>query len=204
MKKMIVIGGGAAGMMTAALAADRYKVTLFEKNEKLGKKLFITGKGRCNLTNDSDEEEFLRNVVTNSKFLYSAIYAFNQSDVKAYFEKLGLKLKTERGNRVFPLSDKSSDVIKALEQELKRKKVEVHLNKKVDDIALNIIHKEGADPESDNPDRGSHLPTNCGQVYPQSLQGLYLYYNAPFFQNEPDKLTKHPDAVLKAPIGHSR
>ena len=152
MKKMIVIGGGAAGMMTAALAADRYKVTLFEKNEKLGKKLFITGKGRCNLTNDSDEEEFLRNVVTNSKFLYSAIYAFNQSDVKAYFEKLGLKLKTERGNRVFPLSDKSSDVIKALEQELKRKKVEVHLNKKVDDIALNVIHKEGADSESDNPE----------------------------------------------------
>lgn len=128
MKKMIIVGGGAAGMMCAVKAADRYDVTIIEKNEKLGKKLFITGKGRCNLTNNTDEETFLRNVVSNYKFLYSSIYSYNQSMVMDDFEKWGLRLKTERGNRVFPLSDHSSDVLKTLEEQLKRKKVKILLN----------------------------------------------------------------------------
>ena len=136
MEKMIIIGGGAAGMMTAALAAEHYDVTLIEKNEKLGKKLFITGKGRCNLTNASDRETFLENVITNRKFLYSAINSFDQSDVIEFFEENGLRTKIERGNRVFPASDHSSDVIKCLEKVLSRKNVKVLLNKKVTGIIV--------------------------------------------------------------------
>ena len=125
MKQMIVVGGGAAGMMTAIHAAENYKVLLLEKNDKLGKKLFITGKGRCNLTNACDEETFLRNVMSNPKFLFSAIAAYTPQDVMDSFRSWGLKLKTERGNRVFPESDHSSDVIRTLEQEMKRRGVEV-------------------------------------------------------------------------------
>ena len=128
MKQMIIVGGGAAGMMTAIHAAENYKVLLLEKNDKLGKKLFITGKGRCNLTNACDEETFLRNVMSNPKFLFSAIAAYTPQDVMDSFESWGLKLKTERGNRVFPASDHSSDVIRTLEQEMKRRGVEVRLS----------------------------------------------------------------------------
>ncbi len=134
MKKMIVIGGGAAGMMTAIHAAENYKVLLLEKNEKLGKKLFITGKGRCNLTNDCDEETFLRNVMSNAKFLYSAAYAYNAQAVMDSFRRWGLSVKTERGNRVFPASDHSSDVIRALEQEMRRRRVEVMLSTRVSEL----------------------------------------------------------------------
>ena len=132
MKKVVVIGGGAAGMM-AAIAASKNgaDVTLIEKNEKLGKKLFITGKGRCNLTNACDIDEFFNNVKTNDKFLYSAIHSFSNEDVCAFFEEAGLKLKEERGMRVFPQSDKSSDVIKTLESELRRLKVKIKLNTEV-------------------------------------------------------------------------
>ncbi len=130
-KKMVVIGGGAAGMMTAIMAADSYEVTLLEKNDKLGKKLFITGKGRCNLTNDCDNDTFLKNVVTNSKFLYSAISSFTTEDVKNFFESNGLRIKTERGNRVFPASDHSSDVIAVLDRALREKGVRVLLGTKV-------------------------------------------------------------------------
>ena len=139
MMKMIVVGGGAAGMMCAIKASDRYDVTLIEKNEKLGKKLFITGKGRCNLTNNTDEEEFLRNVVSNYKFLYSSIYSYNQSMVMEDFEKWGLRLKTERGNRVFPESDHSSDVLKTLQQELTRRRVKVMLNTAVTGLVLDEV-----------------------------------------------------------------
>ncbi|SEQ41149.1 hypothetical protein SAMN02910369_01720 [Lachnospiraceae bacterium NE2001] len=134
MKKMIIIGGGAAGMMTAIKASDRYSVTVIEKNDRPGKKLYITGKGRCNVTNDSDEETFLKNVVTNPKFLYSAIYSYNQSAVITDFESWGVRLKTERGNRVFPESDHSSDIIKALRQQLEKRKIEVIYNSEVVDI----------------------------------------------------------------------
>lgn len=133
--KTIVVGGGAAGMMAAIFAAySGDEVTLIEKNEKLGKKVYITGKGRCNLTNACDDNEFFENVITNPKFLYSAYYGFTSADVMSFFEKLGLKIKTERGNRVFPLSDHSSDVTEALRRELKRLKVEILLNTKVTGI----------------------------------------------------------------------
>ena len=132
MKKIVVIGGGAAGMMAAAAAAGQEtQVILLEKNEKLGKKLFITGKGRCNVTNDSDVESLLAHVVTNRKFLYSAFYGFSSDDTRHFFEERGLKLKTERGNRVFPVSDHSSDVIACLTKELSRKQVEVRLHAEV-------------------------------------------------------------------------
>ena len=142
MKNMVVIGGGPAGMMTAVKAADSYNVVLIEKNEKLGKKLFITGKGRCNLTNDSDQETFLKNVITNYKFLYSAIYSYDQQAVMADFERWGLDIKTERGNRVFPLSDHSSDVIKTLENVLKDKGVKVLLNTSVTAIQTEADEEE--------------------------------------------------------------
>ncbi|MBH1942379.1 NAD(P)/FAD-dependent oxidoreductase [Mobilitalea sibirica] len=121
MSKVLVVGGGASGMMAAIFAArNGHTVTLFEKNEKLGKKLFITGKGRCNLTNACDRDTFFDNVVSNSKFLFGSFNKFNNYDVIDFFEQLGMPVKIERGNRVFPVSDKSSDVIAALRQELDR------------------------------------------------------------------------------------
>ena len=108
---------------------------MIEKNEKLGKKLYITGKGRCNLTNDCDPSSVLKNVVHGEKYLRSAIYGFSPADVMAFFEELGLDLKTERGNRVFPVTDKSSDVIRALERELKRSRVDVRLNAEIKTIS---------------------------------------------------------------------
>lgn len=115
MKKIAVIGGGAAGLMAAGTAYENgADVTLFEKNPKLGRKLAITGKGRCNVTNNCTENEFLSNVVTNSRFLYSAIASFSPADTIEFFESRRVRLKTERGNRVFPVSDKSYDIVDAL------------------------------------------------------------------------------------------
>lgn len=132
MRKIIVIGGGAAGMMAAVEAArNGAEVILYEKNEKLGKKLFITGKGRCNLTNACDMEDLQKSVMKNHKFLYSAFQNFNNWETIGFFEDLGLATKIERGNRVFPASEHSSDVIKVFEQELKRQGVEVFLKTKV-------------------------------------------------------------------------
>ena len=137
MAKVIVIGGGAAGMMAAIFAARNGKeVTLIEQNEKLGKKLFITGKGRCNFTNACDTEDLFGNVVTNPKFLYSAFYSFSNQMVMDFFEEIGLPYKVERGNRVFPVSDHSSDVIKVLEKEMKRLGVTIRLNTKVKSLIV--------------------------------------------------------------------
>ena len=132
--RIVVAGGGAAGMMAAIAAAssdEDNEVILLEKNEKLGKKLFITGKGRCNLTNACDEAGFFGNVISNPKFLYSAFYGFTNQAVTDFFEEHGLRLKVERGDRVFPASDHSSDVIKTLERCLRDSGVDIRLNTRV-------------------------------------------------------------------------
>lgn len=132
MSKVIIIGGGAAGMMAGIAAAGcGHQVRIYEKNEKLGKKIFITGKGRCNITNACDTEELFGNVVHNPKFLYSSFYAFTNYDMIALMEQSGCPVKTERGNRVFPVSDKSSDVIRALAGRLRELGVEVCLHEEV-------------------------------------------------------------------------
>lgn len=136
-KKVIVIGGGAAGMFAAVTAAGRGKeVTLYEKNEKLGKKLYITGKGRCNLTNACDVEELFQNVCTNPKFLYSAFYGFDNQQAIDFFETHGMRTKTERGGRVFPLSDHSSDVIGTLVRAMTELGVKVCLNQEVRELLI--------------------------------------------------------------------
>lgn len=130
-----VIGGGAAGMMAAAEAArGGAAVTLFEKNEKLGKKLYITGKGRCNVTNACDRDGFFASVVTNPRFLYSAFSAFDNHDMMSLMEEQGVPLKTERGGRVFPESDKSSDILRAMERFVRTSGVTVRLNTRVSAI----------------------------------------------------------------------
>ena len=135
MSKVLVVGGGAAGMFAAITAArNGHEVSIFEKNEKLGKKLFITGKGRCNITNACDMETLFSSVVSNSKFLYSSFYGYTNQDVIRFFEELGVKTKTERGDRVFPESDHSSDVIRAMEREIKRLGVKIYLNTKAEKI----------------------------------------------------------------------
>jgi len=135
MSQVVVTGGGAAGMMAAIAAAENgHSVRIYEKNEKLGKKIYITGKGRCNLTNACDTEEFFSHVVSNAKFLYSSIYSYTNSDMMEFMEKNGCPVKTERGQRVFPVSDKASDVIRALERRLKALGVKIYLNEEVASI----------------------------------------------------------------------
>ena len=129
-RTVVVIGGGAAGLMAAATAAEfsdpaETRVLLVEQNDRMGKKLRITGKGRCNLTNDCDNEEFLQNVPTNPRFLYAALSAFDTQDTKAYFEALGVPLKVERGKRVFPVSDKAADVVEALVRHIRELGVQI-------------------------------------------------------------------------------
>ena len=135
MSKVAIVGGGAAGMMAAIVCAENGNtVSLYEKNEKLGKKLFITGKGRCNVTNHCEVEELFQNIVGNPRFLYSAFYSFSNLDVIEFLEKRGLPLKTERGQRVFPQSDKSSDVIQIFQKEIKRLGVNVYLKTSVKEV----------------------------------------------------------------------
>lgn len=148
-KKVVVIGGGAAGMIAASIAGGRgLDVTLIEKNSIMGKKLLITGKGRCNITNDCEVEELIENVPVNGKFLYSAFYTFTNMDVIDLFNKLGVKTKVERGNRVFPVSDRASDVVEALKKYMKQNNVKV-LKGEVDKVESNdgcvksVILKDG-------------------------------------------------------------
>jgi hypothetical protein len=139
LSRKAVIGGGAAGMMAAITAARMgKKVILIEKNVSLGKKLSITGKGRCNVTNDCEVEELFQNVPKNPKFLYSAFYTFSNYSVKEFFEELNVPLKVERGKRVFPVSDKAADIVNALKNEMKRLNVEI-----VHDCAKEIVVKDG-------------------------------------------------------------
>lgn len=136
MKTVIVIGGGPAGIMAAITASNKYKVLLIEKNEKLGKKLFITGKGRCNVTNKKDISDFFDYIPGNPEFLYSSLYTFTNENTMEFFNSRNTPLKIERGDRVFPISNKSSDIIKALENELNDKGVKIMLNTSVKDIKI--------------------------------------------------------------------
>lgn len=146
MSKVIVIGGGPAGMFAAYFAAKNgHKVTLLEQNEKLGKKLYITGKGRCNITNASDMETLFANVCSNEKFLYSAFYSYTNEQVIDFFETYGLRTKVERGNRVFPVSDHSSDVIATLTKALKDVKAEVKLYTKVTKLLTEVYLDENGE-----------------------------------------------------------
>lgn len=137
MSKVVVVGGGAAGMMAAYQAAKNgHKIILVDKNEKLGKKIYITGKGRCNLTNAGELEEIFNNIMTNRKFLYSALYSFTNDDVINFFENNGMKTKIERGNRVFPVSDHSSDVISTVAKVLRKNQVDIRLFTPVKDLII--------------------------------------------------------------------
>lgn len=136
-EKICVIGAGPSGIVAAGMAGSRGKdVTLIEKNERIGKKLFITGKGRCNITNNAPIEDFFDNVMKNKNFLYSSFYSFTNKDILNLLETYGLKTKIERGNRIFPASDKSSDVIKAFEKFLLSNDVKLMLNTNVQSIEI--------------------------------------------------------------------
>ncbi|MCF0131116.1 MAG: NAD(P)/FAD-dependent oxidoreductase [Pseudobutyrivibrio sp.] len=157
MSKVIVIGGGAAGMMAAFSAASvGHEVILLEKNEKLGKKIYITGKGRCNFTNCCDTEDFFKNVVTNPKFLYSALYTYPSDFVVDFFESHGTATKVERGNRAFPVSDHASDITRAFSNALKDNHVQIKLNTKViklivkDNVVSGVVLEDGVNLSSDH------------------------------------------------------
>ena len=166
--KTIVIGAGPAGMMAAISASNcGDDVILLEKNEKTGKKLFITGKGRCNVTNACTRDEFFENIVSNPKFLYSAFSQFNNTDLMNLIEDNGTPLKTERGNRVFPVSDHSSDILKALNNALKKAGVDVRLNTSVKSIITEII-KETEESDSKKKEytkRVVGVKTDNGVIY---------------------------------------
>ncbi len=135
MKQVVVIGGGASGLLAAVTAAGQgAQVILLEKMPSVGKKILITGKGRCNLTNECDMETLIKNIPGNGTFLYSAFHTFTKEDIRNFMEKYGVQTKVERGNRVFPVSDKASDVVAAFVRALKEYKVEVYNNSKVTKI----------------------------------------------------------------------
>lgn len=139
MSKVLVVGGGAAGMFAAIMAAKQgHEVHIIEKNEKFGKKIYITGKGRCNVTNDCDVETLLHNVVRNHKFLYSAFYECTSQDVMTFFQDASCPVVTQRGNRVFPTSEHSSDIINALVRMMKKYKVKTHLNSEVKELLFHM------------------------------------------------------------------
>ena len=155
MSKVVIIGGGAAGMAAAIGAAEcGHDVSVYEKNEKLGKKIYITGKGRCNVTNDCDMEGLFDSVVTNSRFLYSAFYGFSNQDVKDFLEANGCHVKVERGNRVFPVSDRASDVTSAFARRLRELRVKVELNQGVRELWLEDGVLKGVILAQDGNERG--------------------------------------------------
>ena len=165
---VIVIGGGAAGLFCSILLARKGKsVLILEKNKILGKKLMITGKGRCNITNNCDAQTVLNNIPRNSKFLYSAIYSFPPSDTMNFFEKLGVPLKTERGNRVFPVSDDAKDIVKALCDEVKRLGVTV-LNKRATGLIIDDNRVIGAECGGEQFVSKSVIVSTGGKSYPKT------------------------------------
>lgn len=165
---VIVVGGGAAGMMAAVTAArSGADVILFEKNDRLGKKLRITGKGRCNVTNDCDKNEFLSNVATNSKFLFAAISRFSTADTKDFFEECGVPLKTERGKRVFPVSDKAQDIVSAMENACVEAGVHI-INKRVDGLIIEDGCVIGVVASGENYSAKSVILCTGGASYPRT------------------------------------
>ncbi|NFN94412.1 NAD(P)/FAD-dependent oxidoreductase [Clostridium botulinum] len=167
MSKVIVIGAGPAGMMAAITAAKEHKVTLLDGNERLGKKLFITGKGRCNVTNAKDISEFFDYIPGNPHFLYSALYTFTNEDTVNFFSNEGIKLKVERGDRVFPESDKSSDIIRGLSNALSRTDVEIKLNSKVTNIKYKNNRITGIEINNDEILKADHyIIATGGASYP--------------------------------------
>ncbi|MBP5529417.1 MAG: NAD(P)/FAD-dependent oxidoreductase [Lachnospiraceae bacterium] len=161
--KTIIIGAGPAGIM-AALSASKHsdEVIIFEKNEKIGKKLFITGKGRCNVTNACSRDEFFENIVSNPKFLYSAYSSFDNNDLMNLIEENGTKLKVERGNRVFPVSDHSSDIIRALNDALKKAKVKVRLNECVKSLIVEDYDNDSTDDSKKTSKKVRGIVTDSG------------------------------------------
>lgn len=169
MSKVIVIGGGPSGMMAAIKASEKNSVVLIEKNEKLGKKLYITGKGRCNVTNGKDIGEFFDYIPGNPHFLYSSLYSYTNIDTMNFFKERGVKLKIERGDRVFPESDRSSDIINALKRELENRNVDVMLNTRV--IKLNIENNKVTSVVTENKNivKGDYFIICTGGLsYPQT------------------------------------
>ncbi len=167
MSKVIVIGAGPSGMMAAITAAKEHKVTLLDGNERLGKKLFITGKGRCNVTNAKDISEFFDYIPGNPHFLYSSLYTFTNEDTMNFFSNEGIKLKVERGDRVFPESDKSSDIIRGLSNALSRTNVEIKLNSKVTDIKYKANNITGIEINNNEILKADHyIIATGGASYP--------------------------------------
>ena len=165
-KEIVVIGGGAAGMMAAIAAAERgAAVRLLEPNERLGKKLNITGKGRCNVTNNCSREELLRNIPRNGRFLYSAMTAFPPEKTMAFFEERGCRLKTERGNRVFPVTDKSQSILDCLQSELHRQKITVK-TARVRDILTQDGHVTGVRTQNEKIAANWVILATGGASYP--------------------------------------
>jgi predicted Rossmann fold flavoprotein len=169
MAKTIVIGGGAAGMMAAyAAAMCGNEVSLYEKNEKLGKKVYITGKGRCNVTNACETQDLFINIVTNPKFMYSPIYTFDNNMVQSFMEEWGCPLKVERGNRVFPQSDKSYDVINALIRAMRENNVDINLDSHVSDILTENGHVTGVRVNGCNIECDNVILATGGYSYPST------------------------------------
>ena len=167
MAKVIVIGAGPAGIMAAIHASKKHNVILLDGNDRIGKKLFITGKGRCNVTNAKDISEFFDYIPGNPHFLYSALYSYTNEDTINFFENAGIKLKTERGGRIFPMSDKSSDTIKGLSIGLKEANVQVKLNSKVTNIIYNNDKITGVEINNTTKLNGDHfILATGGASYP--------------------------------------
>ncbi|MBQ7352563.1 MAG: NAD(P)/FAD-dependent oxidoreductase [Clostridia bacterium] len=167
-KQIAIIGAGASGMMAGIYASlNGGKVTIFEKNDRVGKKLAITGKGRCNVTNDCENEEFLKNVISNPKFLYASISNFNTSDTKAFFENIGIPLKTERGRRVFPVSDNAHDIVNGLKKACLDYGCTIK-NEKVLDILIKENQVKGIKTSRKEYDFDSVIVATGGISYPQT------------------------------------